>query len=223
MNVAGLRSDFRRQADDTSVPPAYPDADVLDWTNQAVEEASIRADLLFEDEDATICSLAVLANASSYALHAKVTRVQAARFLASDEQAGEETELTLIDRIELDRLWPTWRSETGRPRYLLTENGRARLAPKPETDGTASLEVYRLPLVALAADGDVPEIREQHHRYLVDWMLFRAYSKPDPETQDPERAKQALERFEAHFGPRPDADMRQASERIPQFNKAPLA
>jgi hypothetical protein len=217
VNLAGLRTQFRSDADDNSTPPLFATADVDGWFNQAVEEAAIRADLLLEVDDAAICAIAVAANVAGYPLHPKVLRVTYATFQATGD--AQVCKLTLIDRIELDRIRPNWRECTGGPEFLLTENGKARLVPKPDRAGTLSIECFRLPLVSLAADVDVPEIREQHHRYLVDWALFRAYSKPDTETTDLARANAAQERFEAHFGTRPDADMKQASERLPQFNK----
>lgn len=223
MKLADLRGLFRNRTDDTSVPPAYSDGDVNAWMNEAVEEAAIRADLLLEVSNAQICSIDITAGTGAYPLHAKITRVTYAQFLADGESPTSTTPITLMDRVELDRIRPTWRNESGRPEFLLTENGTARLVPQPAKDGTLTLEAYRLPLTPMAGDNDVPEIREQHHRYLVSWATFRAYSKPDPELQDPERAKEALEDFEDHFGLRPDADMRQATERVPQFNKSPLS
>lgn len=220
MNLAALRAQFRSEADDSVSPYLFADAELNDWLNQAVEEAAIRADLLLEVDDAAVCTIDVTAATSAYPLHAKITRVTYASFLADGEDATDATELTLTDRIKLDRIRPCWRTESDRPIYLLTENGTARLVPKPDANGTLTLEAYRLPMTAMADDSDSPEIREQHHRYLVDWALFRAYSKPDTETQDLPRAQAAQTRFEDHFGARPDADMKQSDERQPHANAA---
>lgn len=220
MNLAALRAQFRSEADDSAAPYLFADAELNDWLNQAVEEAAIRADLLLEVDDAAVCQINVASGTAGYPLHAKITRVSHAEFLADGEDATSSTRLELIDRVKLDRVRPCWRQETERPRFLLTENGTARLAPNPDENGTVTLEAYRLPMTTMAADDDTPEIREQHHRYLVDWALFRAYSKPDTETQDLARAQAAQARFEDHFGPRPDADMKQSDERQPHANAA---
>lgn len=216
MNLEGLRAQFRSEADDNSTPPLFPDADVNDWFNQAQEEAAIRADLLLEVDTDAICQIAVTAGTAGYDLHAKITRVRYASFQITGD--AQPCEVDLIDRTKLDKRFPNWRNDTcGAPRFLMIEQGKARLAPAPTSDGTLRLEAYRLPLATMAADSDEPEIREQHHRYLVDWALFRGYSRPDTETQDLARANAAQERFETHFGPRPDADMKQAGE-LPPFN-----
>ena len=47
-----------------------------------------------------------------------------------------------------------------------------------------------------------------HHEHLIDWALHRAFSVPDSEMFDANRAAQAEEAFTAYFGPLPDSDMR---------------
>ena len=47
---------------------------------------------------------------------------------------------------------------------------------------------------------DEPEIAPRYHRSLVNWMLFRAFSKKDTQTQDDRRAAESLALFEQEFG-----------------------
>ena len=47
---------------------------------------------------------------------------------------------------------------------------------------------------------DEPEIREEAHEALVEWMLYRAYSRQDIELYDEQKARSALASFEAEFG-----------------------
>jgi hypothetical protein len=218
VKLGDLRDQFRSQVDDLSTPYDFSDTEVDDWLNQAVEEAAMRADLLLEVDDARVCEIAVTAGTATYSLHEKITRVTYATFTP----AGETTpiKLELIDRDELTRRRPAWRTDEDVPSFLLVEAGKARLAPKPTGDGTLNLEVYRLPMRSMVNDVDKPEIQEKHHRFLADWAEFRAYSKPDGETQDLGRAAAAAARFEHQFGPRPDADMGQAAEAVPHVNKA---
>ena len=53
-----------------------------------------------------------------------------------------------------------------------------------------------------------PEIHQAHHEHLIQWALHRAFSVPDSELFDPDRARLAEEEFTAYFGPLPDSDMR---------------
>jgi len=95
------------------------------------------------------------------------------------------------------------------------------LAPEPDVVGTLYLEGYRLPLASLSASTDVPEVNAVHHRHLVDWALHRAFSVPDSESFDAQRAGQAEAAFSAYFGPAPDADLRRSTRvDVPQTCEA---
>ena len=220
MKLSQLRTQFRSDADDVVANPyLFADADVTMWLNEAETEAALRADLLHDSTTADVCEIAVVAGTSAYSLHAAVNRVTYATFTITD--ASCPTVLRLIDRIELDRIRPDWRTLQQPPEHLIVEAGKARLGCIPSDDGVLAIECYRAPLVAMAADDDVPEIMPASlHRHLVQWALHRAYSRPDTETYDAGRAKAALQEFEHFFGPRPDAAMKQAFEARPQFNKA---
>lgn len=56
--------------------------------------------------------------------------------------------------------------------------------------------------------GNSPEIHANHHRLLVEWVLFHAYSKRDEDIYDPNKASLHEARFAAAFGVRPDANVR---------------
>lgn len=219
MDRAALRAQFRLDADDAAAPYLFADTDVHAWLLEAVEEAAVRADLLLEFDNATVCQLAVVAGTQGYSLHSSISRVTRADFYLGAD-AASRYELKMTDRVELDRVRPNWRTEEGDPQVILIEKGKARLVPKPTAAGVVLLEVFRRPLTPMATDGDSPEIQALHHRYLVDWALYRAYGRPDTETYDSGRAEAALARFEARFGTAPDADERQAAEIVPQINKA---
>ena len=78
-----------------------------------------------------------------------------------------------------------------------------------------------MPLKALENDTDKPELHESHHRHLVHWALHRAFSKPDSETIDPQRAAAAEAAFTRYFGHSPDADLRRSTRHDEvQTNKA---
>ena len=64
------------------------------------------------------------------------------------------------------------------------------------------------PKRALEDDEDEPEINEAHHMSLIDWVLFRAYSKPDSDAFNPGKSAESLAAFSSYFGKRSNADMR---------------
>ena len=57
------------------------------------------------------------------------------------------------------------------------------------------------------------------HQHLVYWALHRAFSQPDSDGFDPQRAATAEATFTGYFGARPDADLRRATRHdVPQVN-----
>ena len=117
-----------------------------------------------------------------------------------------------ITEFDLDRLQPGWRDETGEPAAYIHHDTKIRLGCIPENDGTLSLEVNRIPLALMATGTDVPEIAARHHRTLVQWALFRAFSVPDSEVVDPNKAAMAEREFTKMFGLRMDATTRRDHE-----------
>ena len=84
-------------------------------------------------------------------------------------------------------------------------------------DGRVSIEVAP----TLANDTDKPELNQAHHRHLVHWALYRAFSKPDADGADPTKAARAEANFTKYFGIAPDADLRRSTRSDEaQTNKA---
>lgn len=120
--------------------------------------------------------------------------------------------MLLKTREELDRIRPDWRDRSdSRPRFAVQDDTRITLVDRPSAPGTLYLEGYRLPLKALANDNDKPEIHQGHHRHLVHWALYRAFSKPDAEGIDPARAARSEAAFTDYFGLSPDSDLRRST------------
>lgn len=62
-----------------------------------------------------------------------------------------------------------------------TSTGRLRLYPAPDAVYTLYLRVARKPLQPLVNDDDVPEINEEYHLALCDWVVYRALRNNDIE------------------------------------------
>ena len=220
MNLEQLIQQFRVDADDTVTnPPLWADEWIAAWLTEAQAEAAIRGRLLYEADNAAVCQIAVAANAATHDLHKSLFELVHLRFQATG--ATTSSVLTIKSREELDRIRPGWRDETGTPRYAVQDDTRITLVPRPEVAGTLHVEGYRVPLKALANDTDKPEIHEAHHRHLVHWALHRAFTKPDADGADPNKAAMAEAAFTKHFGVAPDADLRRStrSDEV-QTNKA---
>lgn len=194
--------------------------EIVGWLNEAQDEAADRALLLHEVSNAAICTIAVTAGTAVYALDERVISITRAAFTAT----GSTDECILVQRdvIEMDRLRRNWRTTSEEPRDFIHDTNTLRLGCLPATNGSIALECYRLPLTLIEDSAtSSPEIHRQHHRPLVHWALFRAYSRPDSEAFDPGRADKELKRFERVFGLKVDARLRRDNNaNRPLFNKA---
>ena len=219
MNLEQLIAQFRIDADDLTEPHFWDAEWIAVWLTEAQAEAAIRKRLLYEASNPAVCQIAVAANAATHDLHKSLFELVHLRFQATG--ATTSSVVTIKAREELDRIRPGWRDETGTPRHAIQDDTRITLVPRPEVAGTLHVEGYRVPLKALENDTDKPELHEAHHRHLVHWALHRAFSKPDSETIDPQRAATAEAAFTRYFGPRPDADLRRSTRHDEvQTNKA---
>ncbi|MBK9497522.1 MAG: hypothetical protein IPO08_23960 [Xanthomonadales bacterium] len=220
MTLTELIAQFRSDSFDLELPYLSSDANVTIWLNEAENEACIRARLIHDETTSAVCSIAVTAGTRTYPLHASIIDIDRATFTATG--TTYENVLYLTDRVEMDRLYSDWRTRTDVPRQAMQNDKTFVLGCLPSTDGTIALECYRLPLLNIEDQTlDTPEIGKIHHRHLVQWALHRAYSRPDADIFDPNKAATALAEFTRVFGLRPDADYRRACQaNRPNCNKA---
>jgi hypothetical protein len=202
MTVAELESLFRNQLGDTVPDYLVSQALFIDYLNEAEEEAAFRKNLLF-DKTSAFCTIPVSPTNSIYSLDSRIYAVCRADIVVTDTNWER---LRPTDRIEMDRINSDWRIEHGTPRWFIQYDNTIELIHNPDKAYTLKLEVYRLPLESMSSAGDEPEIQRNHHRSLVDWPIYRAFSRPDIDIQDMGRANDHLKKFTAIFGNRPSAD-----------------
>lgn len=207
-----LEKDFRVAAQDKVGPEYLFDrADVARWLIEAEQEACIRGRLLHESSNPAVCEIRVVAGVSSYPLHAALYEIDHLGLKLSG--ATDRRRVKLVSQEWLDEHLNGWRDRSGTPEYAIQGDTSLRLVPSPDAAATLLLEGYRLPIRGLTADAkSKPEIFQAHHRHLVNWALHRAYSVPDAEVFDPDRARQAERDFTDYFGPRPDCDLRRLTQ-----------
>lgn len=196
MTLLQLRDLFRVLTGDTETPPLWADEEVDEFANDATREACRRARLLV-DSTGTASEVSISTGEPLYELHPSVLFVRRVK-LASRTDPTPKASVK-----DLDANLPGWESLTGEIIVYCTDyqRGHIRFVKTPTADDTATLTVVRLPLEAMTADGDKPEIAERYHRDLLDWMLYRAYLKHDAETENTTRAKGYLDSFTRRFGP----------------------
>lgn len=219
MKTCDLIARYRKESDDLAQPYRNDDKTVVGWLNEAVDEAAIRAKLLF-DTDSQFCSITIRANQAVYQLTAAIDTVQDA-WLNSTGQIVVGTDQSALDRTNLPNVcrpgnqsgWPAsnWRTATGTPQWFIQDGRRLQLVPIPTANDVLKLGVYRTATEAEKLSAGSPQqepvIAAQWHERLLDWVLFRAFSLRDEDQNDPRVAQEHLAAFEASFGIRADANV----------------
>lgn len=202
MQLQQLITLFRSEVDDAASPHLWDDDEVLDFANDAQNEACRRARLLVDSSTAAICQIAVTtAGLGLLTLDPRVLFVRKARIA----NALPLRRMNMQDMEAYDAYWQDASAST--PRFFIPdyETGKLQLWPKPSAASTLLLTVVRDPLAEMNDDQDTPEIAERYHRSLRFWMMFRAYSKQDSEANDPKKAADSLALFEQEFGQKSSA------------------
>lgn len=219
MDLSALVKLYRSDADDKVVPYLATRADVIVWLNEAQNEACMRKRLLRLSGNATYCTIAVTAGTSVYDLNSVWAWVDRADWLESGETEPEQLRICTV--AYLDRYRPSWRFTTTQPEFVIVDDRQLQLGCITETNGVLTLEGYRLPTVPIEETvTETPEIHVSHHRHLVKWVCYRAFSRPDSQLYNPDSAALSLNEFEAYFGMQVDADRRRDQvQNLPQVNE----
>ena len=204
MTLTQLIASFRSEARDQVEPYLWTDAEVKGYFNDAEQEAATRALLLYDDVNASVCDFETVIDEARYALHEKVLEIRKAVLISDDFR--RVLDLEKRERLnDEDDDWEGWSSAS--PTRFLNDETAITLVPKPDAVYSVHLSVFRLPMDDMAASTDEPEIHQRHHQKLIEWALYRAYSKHDQETYDPQKASMHEAKFERFFGKRPDANV----------------
>ena len=203
MNIKAFIARFRKDTDDTVIPFFWSDAEIVDYLNEAVDEACERAKLIEDRTTVIVCSITTALNTNSYVLHPSINEIKRATF--------KGRLLTETSEEALDDTDSGWETRKGAPgHYIYSPGVSLRLTPTPTEAGPIALTVYRNPLdpLTLNNDFDEPEIHQRHHLNLLDWLYRCAYLKHDSEVYNPVKSAEYEARFEALFGKRVSADVR---------------
>lgn len=215
MKLKDLIALYRAQSCDNADPPLCSPELLTLYANEAQAEACRRSHLLL-DSEGSMCRLQVTAGQRSVPLAPGVLMIRRA-FLG--QQPLESTSADWMDGT-----FPGWQAQVrvGTPLYLVSglDSAKLHLYPLPQQDGTIALTVSRLPAL-LEAEDSVPEIREELHPALVDWMLYRVYSSQDTDLYNDAKAAIGLRRFEAEFG-RKTSGRNEQWQRVAQSMPGPI-
>jgi hypothetical protein len=199
---------FRAEAKDERKPYLWSDELIKGFFNGAERRACVCARLLFEDDDPAICSIDLSVADHTYALHGKLYEIVS---LHIANAAGEMRPIELRSREWLNANDPGWRESSCLAYAAIQRDTAIRVVGEIVAGDELLIEGYRLPMRDMAAADSCPEIHEAHHEHLIEWALHKAFSIPDTDGFDPDRAAKHEARFTRYFGPLPDSDMRRST------------
>lgn len=191
MTLEDLINSYRAQSLDT-YEPFLADNELLGlYASEAQVEACRRAQLLVSTVKVT-----AEPGAQDIAMPADAIRI-----IRASVDGGSLDEITAD---AMDAYFPGWdeHENQSQPRYLITgvNTGRLSLWPRPAAQCSIRLTLQMLPSKSLANCNDVPVIPAETHPALVEWMLYKVYSRTDSDLADPSKAAIALRNFEVEFG-----------------------
>lgn len=210
MTLGELIARFRSASNDKVEPYFWSDKDVTQWLNDAQEEAAIRARLIHESDSASLCEIKTTAGKAVYQLKPQMYEITHASW--DEDGTRNYCLLSLTSTEALDKNDRHWRTRPASiPHSVIQTDRSVRIVPAPKSDGTLVIEAYRLPKSLMESQDDEPEINQAHHRHLVSWALYKAFSVPDAEMFDPDRAQIEAAEFARYFGIQTDSDLRRTT------------
>lgn len=173
---------------DEQLPYLWSDSLILRYLDEAQTEFCRRTEGI-EDSTSSICTINVPAGADSVAISPKILKVRSVT-IADTGRAVE------VSSIEAERGHA--RLPAGEPRTIILKLNahKALIMPAAERDVVLNLDVMRLPLTPIESPGDEVEVDAMYDGTLMHYALYRAYSRPDPESMDRTRADYFLQAFE---------------------------
>lgn len=197
MNLARRIQLAREATQDTVEPYIWTDAEWAEFADDADLEAARRAHLLV-DSSSPVARAVVTAGDPIVRLDPRVLFIRRARLASSSVPLQMRVTRRMDDEVAG---WETAKPST--PQVLIPdwETGTVRLYPPPSQDDELMLTVVREPLAEMGGDPAAEsEIPRRYQRALIEWMKYRAYSKPDTQSFDPKAAEKAEAKFAAEFG-----------------------
>ena len=205
MTLEELIQRCRVESNDTKEPYFIQDEQYKAWLNDALIEACIRGRLLYEKDDYDLCYVLFNAGQSVAKLNSQWVEIEQvalvigqSHFLALPILSPEKV---------IEQYGENYQSHDNLPVCAVQEENGLRLFPTPKQALTVKVQGYRLAMPLNELD-DTPEIHATHHRHLVDYALMKAFSVPDAELFDQNRAMLAEKAFNDYFGLPKDSDFR---------------
>lgn len=172
MNLGDIKTQVKRIFGDESEVQLTND-DIVRWANSAMVQFVMNNEGILE-----VTSLAnSVVDTQEYTLPTNLLVLDSVSYKRSSDLSF----FTLVGKSlkEFDEYidgWDGTKYGTGTPVYFHKYANKLRLFPIPDENGINNIKIYyRKRPLALAVDADVPELPEEYHNAIVDYILDRAF------------------------------------------------
>lgn len=210
LTLSDIKRRVRSRLDDMTTPYLWSDVEILDMVNDTVRDASIRANLVVQDDIAIPFTQKVdLTWNAKYSLPSGILAVKSVYLGSNPSVTLQQTSIRQQEQRFGGR--PVY---AGTPFAYATDQTKAGSGDEmgifvraltfigtPTEADTAYMDVIRLPIL-MEADLDVPEIDEIWHPDLIYGVTALAYLKRDTDTFNEKKSEKDFYIFEERFGPR---------------------
>lgn len=218
MKTAQLIELFRIYAHDNTEPYLWGNEEIAYWLREGEKECASRQRLIKDNSTPAVCNITVAPGRAVYPVHDAVISITNVGLYSADSVYIRD--LVVMNRGSLDEVRPLWRTDSGEPRYIVHDDTELLLVPKPDTGYNLVLDVVRRPIGNPSRE---PEIADQHHKYMVHWALYEAYTVSENDKGAPAKAAKHLAFFGAKYGPVDTAGAnRRSRENNPHRNRLAL-
>lgn len=200
MDCEALVGLVRRTIDDRVEPYLVEDDVIVDYLNEAVQEACVRGRLLHRIRQVVM----VEAGEDTFKLPSGIYEIE--NIICHGKR------LTLLSRKTGGDEHHRYHHGVGGkiPSHALQLDNEVRIYPTPDRTIRLSVDGYAVPVndELMEDESDEPILNPIHHRKLVHWVVHKLFEIPDTEIFDPEKSVRALSEFMDYFGGSPDSDLR---------------
>lgn len=189
MDSTELLKQFRVEIRDVEEPQLFADSTIYSWINDAQE---MFCRLTQGIEDGRSNKVLIVPGTEWYPTNKRILKLRRAY------RTDTGRTIDVVNQEHAESAGIRFAGRTGPTRALVAgiQKNTLRAWPMPHEACEIALEVFRLP--ARVDEGDELEIDEHHHTSLLLWVKHLAYSVPDAETFDRNKALECEQRFRAY-------------------------
>lgn len=193
----------------------WTEAELLIWLNEGQ-----RAIVLVKPDANATMEAVQMSSGTEQSLPTSAIQLLDATYNMGTDGSTVGDAVTIVDRGIMDACYPGWQNETAATTIKHVIYDPVKLPKKywiyPQSDGTNYLQIItgKLPSDVAAKENNI-NLDDEYVPALMEWILYRAFSKDAEYNETSERALMHLDSFQTLLGVREESEQRFAPRRSP--------